>query len=199
MMTVFERLFGAYPFPQYTVVITEDELEIPIEAQGMSAFGANQLRDDHAEERLVAHELAHQWFGNSLTVQAWRHIWLNEGFACYAEWLWSEQSGGPSADRHATRHWQRLAGLPQDLVVADPGPKRMFDARLSKQGALTLHPGWIETGDVDALAQAVDHPYQRAAESLAAGLARIDAVVGASARPHGRLAGRAEPAGASAV
>ena len=139
MMTVFERLFGAYPFPQYTVVITEDELEIPIEAQGMSAFGANQLRDDHAEERLVAHELAHQWFGNSLTVQAWRHIWLNEGFACYAEWLWSEQSGGPSADRHATRHWQRLAGLPQDLVIADPGPKRMFDDRLYKRGALTLH------------------------------------------------------------
>ena len=48
-----------------------------------------------ARERLVAHELAHQWFGNSLTVGRWRDIWLHEGFACYAEWLWSESSGGP--------------------------------------------------------------------------------------------------------
>jgi len=138
MMTVFERLFGAYPFPQYTVVVTHDELEIPLEAQSISIFGPNQLGADHGHERLIAHELAHQWFGNSLTVHGWQHIWLNEGFACYAEWLWSEQSGGPSAARHAARHWHRLAELPQDLVIANPGPERMFDDRLYKRGALTL-------------------------------------------------------------
>jgi aminopeptidase len=104
----------------------------------MSIFGANFLEDD-GEQRLIAHELAHQWFGNSLTVQSWQHIWLNEGFACYAEWLWSEQSGGPSADRLAARHRDRLAGLPQNLVIADPGPRLMFDDRLYKRGALTLH------------------------------------------------------------
>jgi aminopeptidase len=138
MIGAFEQLFGPYPYSQYTVVITDDDLEIPLEAQGMSIFGANSL-DANGEERLIAHELAHQWFGNSLTVQEWQHIWLHEGFACYAEWLWSERSGGTSADRLAMRHRERLAELPQDLVIADPGAALMFDDRLYKRGALTVH------------------------------------------------------------
>jgi aminopeptidase N len=90
-------------------------------------------------ERLVAHELAHQWFGNSLTVAEWRHIWLNEGFARYAEWVWSETSGGEPASVHAARSWAKVAALPQDLRVADPGVRRMFDDRVYERGALTLH------------------------------------------------------------
>jgi aminopeptidase N len=146
MMSVFEKLFGPFPYSEYVIVITDDELEIPLEAQGMSIFGANFL-DEEGQERLIAHELAHQWFGNSLTVESWQHIWLNEGFACYAEWLWSEQSGGPSADRLAARHRDRLADLPQNLVIADPGPRSMFDDRLYKRGALTLHAVRRTVGD----------------------------------------------------
>lgn len=44
------------------------------------------------------HELAHQWYGDSLAVAAWQHIWLNEGFATYAEWLWSGREGLGTAD-----------------------------------------------------------------------------------------------------
>ncbi len=147
IMACFEKLFGPYPFEAYTVVVTDDELEIPIEAQGMSVFGANHLDGRRGHERLVAHELAHQWFGNSLTIARWQHIWLNEGFACYAEWLWSEQSGGPSADRLANRYWEYLSDLPEDLVIADPGPASMFDDRLYKRGALTLHAIRMSIGD----------------------------------------------------
>ena len=147
MMATFVRLFGPYPFDAYTVVVTDDELEIPVEAQGISVFGANHLDGSRTNERLVAHELAHQWFGNSLTVASWQHIWLNEGFACYAEWLWAEASGGPSADSIAGRQWDRLAELDQDLVVADPGPDLMFDDRLYKRGALTLHALRLTFGD----------------------------------------------------
>ena len=139
MLTVFEEMFGPYPFDSYTVVVTDDELEIPLEAQSLSIFGANHVDGHRGSERLVAHELAHQWFGNSLTLGRWRDVWLHEGFACYAEWLWSERSGGPDAGALARRHWQRLAHLPQDFVLADPGPDRMFDDRLYKRGALTLH------------------------------------------------------------
>jgi len=83
--------------------------------------------------------LAHQWFGNSLTPANWQHIWLNEGFACYAEWLWSEESRGLTADQQVAKAYSRLKGLPQDLMLSDPGPDLMFDDRLYKRGAITLH------------------------------------------------------------
>ncbi len=115
MMLVYSQLFGRYPFAHYTVVVTDDALEIPLEAQGMAAFGSNHARTDWDAERLVAHELAHQWFGNSLTLGVWRDIWLHEGFACYAEWLWSERSG-------AFRAAPCRAALAPALAPA-PGPR----------------------------------------------------------------------------
>ncbi len=75
---------------------------------------------DWQNERLVAHELAHQWFGNSLTVADWADIWLHEGFACYSEWLWSEASGGRSVAELADEHHRKLAQLPKDLRARRP-------------------------------------------------------------------------------
>jgi aminopeptidase N len=147
MMALFERSFGPYPFESYAVVVANDDLEIPVEAHGFAVFGRNHIDGLGASERLIAHELAHSWFGNSLTATTWKDIWLHEGFACYAEWLWSEESGGPSADRLAHEHWSRLASLPQDLVIGDPGPELMFDDRVYKRGALTLHALRIILGD----------------------------------------------------
>jgi aminopeptidase N len=147
MLDYFSEAFGPYPFARYTAVVTDDDLEIPLESQSLSTFGRNYLTGEWPEVRLVAHELAHQWFGNAVTLRRWRDIWLHEGFACYAEWLWSEASGHEPCEAHARRHHARLARLDQDLLLADPGPELMFDDRVYKRGALTLHALRQTVGD----------------------------------------------------
>ena len=147
MMDFFEDVFGPYPFGEYAVVVADEELDVPVEAQGLATFGTNHLGGRRHSERLVAHELAHQWFGNSVSIGDWRHIWLNEGFAKYAEWLWSEHAGGPSAAAHAANAHAQLARQPQDLTLGDPGRLLMFDDRLYLRGGLAVHALRLALGE----------------------------------------------------
>lgn len=147
MLELFAELFGPYPFADYRVVVTADPLEIPLEAQGLSIFGSNHATGSGKWERLVAHELAHQWFGNSLGLAQWDDIWLNEGFACYCEWLWFEHSAGIPAAQSAREHYDKLRAKPQDLLLADPGPADMFDDRVYKRGAICVHALRVLLGD----------------------------------------------------
>ncbi|WP_030243170.1 MULTISPECIES: M1 family metallopeptidase [unclassified Streptomyces] len=87
-----ERRFGPYPFSSTGAIVDRAaDVGYALETQTRPVFpGAPGLT-------LLVHELAHQWYGDSVTPESWRDMWLNEGFATYAEWLWQEDHGGPSA------------------------------------------------------------------------------------------------------
>jgi aminopeptidase N len=139
MIDFFDDLFGPFPFATYGAVVVDEELGFALETQTLSLFGS-----DLAAEPVVAHELAHQWFGDHVSLASWADIWLNEGFATYAQWLWSEHRGAGSVDDIALAS-ARTRGL--DVPPADPGPNRLFHATVYVRGALTLHVLRHELGD----------------------------------------------------
>ena len=143
MLEFFSSQFGPYPFDAYGALVVDVPLGLALETQTLSLFGAVFI-----DEAVVAHELAHQWYGDSVTASRWQDIWLNEGFATYAQWLWLEEDGGPSVtEQAAAAH----AGLRSDVRPGDPGPARLFDVAVYDRGALTLHALRVDVGD-DAFA-----------------------------------------------
>ncbi len=100
MIKFFEEKFGyAYPYPKYAQILVDDFLFGAMENTSASTFTDRCLLDDHATidlsyDDIVAHELAHQWWGDLVTCKDWSHIWLNESFATYSEYLWREHSRG---------------------------------------------------------------------------------------------------------
>jgi aminopeptidase N len=100
MMELFSKLFGVpYPYPRYAQVCVHDFIFGGMENTTATTLTETVLLDERAaidndEEALVAHELAHQWFGDLITCRDWGEGWLNEGFATYAEYLWREHIDG---------------------------------------------------------------------------------------------------------
>lgn len=100
MLELFSRLFGVpYPYPRYAQVCVADFIFGGMENTSATTLTDVILLDERAaldddEEALVAHELAHQWFGDLVTCRDWGEGWLNEGFATYAEYLWREHADG---------------------------------------------------------------------------------------------------------
>jgi aminopeptidase N len=135
MVEHFTALLGPYPFTSAGAIVDDDTVAgYALETQTRPIYAGVPT------ESTIAHEIAHQWLGNSVTPSTWRDIWLNEGFATWAEWSWDEASGGPSVqDRFDENH-----ARPEDdplwaVAPGDPGAEDLFAEAVYTRGAMALH------------------------------------------------------------
>ncbi|MFH8338255.1 M1 family metallopeptidase [Streptomyces sp. AM6-12] len=131
----WSKVFGPYPFEETGAIVDDmPEAGFSLEVQSKPAYSAVR------SETTIVHELAHQWFGDSVSVAQWKDIWLNEGFATYAQWLWAEHRGTRSTRDSFLADY---GSIPADssfwqTKVADPKRDTMFADAVYDRGAMTL-------------------------------------------------------------
>jgi aminopeptidase N len=142
MLPFFERLIGPYPFETYGSVVVDDPLlYYALETQSITTFPLG-----YATDEVVAHELAHQWFGDSVSVAKWADLWIAEGTATYFEVLWPNRNNLAAFDEEMRGIYDFVFANKVGPAVVD-APEEMFSNRTYLRGASALYALRLVVGD----------------------------------------------------
>ena len=152
-----EDVVGHYPFSVTGGLTTSLDVGFALENQTRPTYP--RMGDGTGAVKTVVHELAHQWFGDSVAVRGWKDIWLNEGAATFFEAYYDETHGGQRADEWLREGYDRDADDPfWRHEVADPCPSHqrcvgsIFDGFVYERGGMTLQALRNRIGDDDFFA-----------------------------------------------
>jgi aminopeptidase N len=145
----FSDLYGRYPFSSGGGVVDNGGVGYALESQTKSMYDVEGSSAGAPGASVVVHEVSHQWIGNSVTLTVWPDIWLNEGFARFSEWIYTERHGGATAQSQFDALYARPATHPfwTNPPAALPGPDVLFSSPPYDRGGMTLQALRVKVGD----------------------------------------------------